>query len=49
MDFYFNINMDFTYAEKYSTLLCFHPLLHRNFNTMQVCDEDDFRMIVQPF
>jgi len=25
MDFYFNINMDSTYAGKYSTLMCFHP------------------------
>jgi len=24
MDFYFNISMDSTYAEKYSTLMCFH-------------------------
>jgi hypothetical protein len=24
MDFYFNINMNSTYVEKYSTLVCFH-------------------------
>jgi hypothetical protein len=24
MDFYFNTNMDSTYAKKYSTLVCFH-------------------------
>jgi hypothetical protein len=24
MDFYFIINMDITYARKYSTLMCFH-------------------------
>jgi hypothetical protein len=25
MDFYFNTNMDSTYVEKYSTLVCFNP------------------------
>jgi hypothetical protein len=25
MDFYFNTNMDFTYAKKDYTLMCFHP------------------------
>jgi hypothetical protein len=25
MNFYFNIGMDFTYVEKYCTLVCFHP------------------------
>jgi len=25
MDFYFNINMDSTYAGKYYILMCFHP------------------------
>ncbi len=24
MDIYFNTSMDYTYAEKYNTLLCFH-------------------------
>jgi hypothetical protein len=24
MDFYFNTSMDYTYAEKYYTLVCFH-------------------------
>ncbi len=26
MDFYININMDFTYVKKYYTLVCFHLL-----------------------
>jgi hypothetical protein len=25
MDFYFNTSMDYTYVEKYYTLVCFHP------------------------
>jgi hypothetical protein len=25
MNFYFHIDMDSTYAEKYYTLICFHP------------------------
>jgi hypothetical protein len=26
MDFYYNISIDSTYVEKYSTLLCFHSI-----------------------
>jgi hypothetical protein len=31
MDFYFNANMDSTYAKNYYALVCFHPLIGLGF------------------
>jgi len=34
MDFYFNISMDSTYAEKYYTLVCFHMVTWTKFKNL---------------
>ncbi len=41
MDFYFNINMDSTYAKKYYTLVCFHPYCSYSIWSYVNCDCND--------